>query len=122
MLFFMLVERLRAGQSTYFQTHDILLLFEAGRPVCKVKGSVYPVPGEDIWALVDGNVVDGRPRGGLLRQSNVRIVMASSPRSKGWLKQKKSAGVLFMKTWTEQELFFAGCVLLFLLLMGQPES
>jgi hypothetical protein len=115
MLFFLLVERLRAGKTTYFQTKQSLILFEAGQPVRKV-AYVGHIPGEDIWALVDGEVYGGQPHPGMIQARNVRIVMVSSPKpwcDISWLNQKNNpAGTFYMRTWTEEELLLAGCVLL----------
>jgi hypothetical protein len=124
MLFLILVERLQAGKMTLFQTKQGLLLFEAGKPVREVT-TVCALPGDDVWALVDGDVQDCQPHPGLLEHANIRIVMASSPKTRGqrnWLKQKNNIGGLYiMKTWSREELFLAGYVLLFLLLKDQTE-
>jgi hypothetical protein len=98
------------------------LIFEAGKPVRRIaEGANVPkLQGKDIWALVDGDVDDGRPHPGLINKPKVRIVMASSPKtrdSRKWMKQAVcGAAMIYMKTWSVDELLFVGCVLLFLLL------
>jgi hypothetical protein len=125
MLFLILVERLQAGKTTLFQTKHGLFLFEAGKPVREIT-SVCALPGNDIWALVDGDVKGCQPHPGLLEHANIRIVMASSLKPHEeltWLKKKQNIGGYYiMKTWSKEELFLAGYVLLFLLLKDQPES
>jgi hypothetical protein len=122
MLSYILVRRLKDGQTTFYQSKDSLFLFEAGKPVRRVT-SVPHIRGDDIWALVDGSDPGAKPHVDLLESSNVRIVMVSSPRTEKelqWLRD--GVGTYFMRTWTDTELYLVGCVLLFFLLKGQPES
>jgi hypothetical protein len=113
-LWFILFLRLTANKTTLYQTENKLFLFEAGKPARNIT-KVPRLQGDDIWALVDGDAHDGQPHPDFIDMPNVRIVMASSPktgRGDYWLKQKVG-GVArrYMKTWTENELLVVGCVL-----------
>jgi hypothetical protein len=106
-----------------FQKGDQLYLFQRSTPVRRIKKIVSELPAQDVWALVDG-FSGGRhhyPHPDLLSHPNIRIVMTASAKdaikARDWLKEKIGTivpgGMIYMRTWTRDELFLVGCVVFF---------
>jgi hypothetical protein len=116
-LYYVLIERLLQGETTLFQSKKgDLVVIEDNKPVWRVGGNddLSRLPGDDVWALVDGDPTGSQPHMELQVDwlTNVRIVMASSPKiqsHQNWLKQVLGK-LYYMKTWARDDMFVAGCV------------
>ena len=101
------------GQTTVFQdTAGGVYIIKDTIELCD--GNVI-LPGHDVLTLVDADGRHREPEPALLSVHNLRMVVASSPRTRTdrrWLKQycPYTGLILVMEPWTKEELFLSAYV------------